>query len=168
MLYTTSCHHSSSPALCENLFPSVILIIFLNFNWLILFPRTLILLLVKVLFFCNYQSKKKIHKNVRKHWTGAADWWWGNWKAVGLAMFKSVCKCQTSSTSCQQERWLLFQVGKEKGEPKEEASIWDSDYSSYWVKQVNSCISQSEYRWIASWSSRWWNVDPKPRNRQKT
>ena len=110
--YTTSRHHSSFPALRENLFPSVVLFVFLNFHWLILFPRTLILLQVKVL---PLSISTIFHKNVRKHRTGAAVWWWGSRKAAGLAMFKSVCKCQTSSTSCQQERWLLFQVGKEKG-----------------------------------------------------
>ena len=65
-------------------------------------------------------------------------------------MFKSVCKCQTSSTSCQWERWLFFQVGKEKGEPKEEASIravtiplteWNERKEQY--KRILAFLSQN-------------------------
>ena len=105
--YTTGRH----PALRENLFPTVVLVVFLNFHWLILFPRTLISLLVKVLLFCHYQSRQFFIKcqKAPNRCCGLMM------RKPKLAMFKSVCKCQTSSASSQWERWLLFHVGKEKG-----------------------------------------------------
>ena len=79
------------------LFPAVVLVVFLNFHWLILFPRTLISLLVKVLLFCHYRSRQFFIKcqKAPNRCCGLMM------RKPKLAMFKSVCKCQTSSASSQ-------------------------------------------------------------------
>ena len=154
--YATGRHHSSSPALRENLFLSVVLVVFLNFNWLILFPRTLILLLVKVLFFCHYRSRQFFIKMAESTEPVLQI---DDEEAERLLDLPCQVSLRMSDilSILSMRKMIAFPSRKRKRVTKKEASIRGSDYSSHWVewdertKQENSGISQSEYRRIASW-----------------